>query len=166
MLQAVSEIIPDRAVVDSNGSSQLESTVYFIRQSYVVIPQFNDLIHYGAYLINMLLALILLLIGLKQWGQFSYRYLFGGFLSWAFVIYFTNSNANWEAISLILLEQLNTLGILILVLTTVFISAAIPRILFQLGHTDTPLQSKKNWLFFGGFYLANLILSYGNSYLA
>jgi hypothetical protein len=166
MLQAVSEIIPDRAVVDSNGSSQLESTVYFIRQSFVVIPQFNDLIHYGAYLINMLLALILLLIGLKQWGQFSYRYLFGGFLSWAFVIFFTNSNANWEAISLILLEQLNTLGILILVLTTVFISAAIPRILFQLGHTDTPLQSKKNWLFFGGFYLANLILSYGNSYLA
>jgi len=64
------------------------------------------------------------------------------------------------------MEQLDSLGILILVLSTVFISASIPRILFQLGQSGTSKQSKKNWLFFGGFYLANLILSYGNSYLA
>ncbi|MHA8107332.1 hypothetical protein [Aquirufa sp. 5-AUSEE-100C1] len=166
ILQEVSEIIPDRAIVDSNGTGQLESTVYFIRQSFVATPHFNNSITYGAYLINMSFVLILLLIGFKQWGQFSYRYLFGGFLSWAFVIYFTNSNASLADISLILIDQLTSLGILTLVLTTVFISASIPRILFQFGQTETPKQSKKNWLFFSSFYLANLILSYGNSYLA
>lgn len=165
ILQEVSEIIPDRAVVDSNGTNQLVSTVYFIRQSFVATPHFNNSITYGAYLINLFFALILLLIGFKKWGQFSYRYLFGGFISWAFVIYFTNSSARLEDISLILIEQLTGLGILSLVLSTVFISASIPRILFHLGQTENSKQSKKNWLFFGSFYLANLILSYGNSYL-
>ncbi len=164
-LQEISEMIPDRAVVDTNGKSQLESTVYFIRQSFHTIPQFQLFASYVSYIISMLLGILLLSAGLRQWGQFSRIYSWGGFLTWAIVIYLTNSHAPRDQIYLILIEQIQILGILTLAASTLFISAAIPRLLFQWGQTNTPQQSRKNWLFMGGFYLINLGLCYGSAYL-
>ncbi len=166
VLQDVSEIIPDRAIVDSNGNSKLESTVYFIRQSFVTKPQLNLIIPQAAYFMAMFGALLFLLIGFKQWAQLNSRYLIGGFFIWIGVIYVTNLHAHWSEITFILLEQLHSLGIFILALNIVFISAAIPRLLFQLGQTNSFAQSKKNWLILSGFYLLNLVLSYGSSFLA
>jgi hypothetical protein len=111
-------------------------------------------------------AIILLVLGLKQWGQFNRWYLFGGIFTWILVILLTNQFATWNEIGLILLDQIQLLGLFTLISITVIISASIPRLLFQLGQSSSVTQSKKNWLIFFGFYLANLILSYGNSYLA
>ncbi len=165
ILHVISEIMPDRAIIDDNGSMKLEGIIYFIRQSFVTGAnvQFQSPIY--LYVSFACLAIVLCLLGLKKWAQIPTRYFISGLALWLILVLWMNQNQVAYEIRLVIFEQIHTLGIGSLMLMGIFISAAIPRTLFQIGHGSSPKQSKTNWLYFFGFYLMNLIITYGKEYL-
>ncbi|MHA8075028.1 tetratricopeptide repeat protein [Aquirufa sp. TARAVU-A1A] len=164
-LHAISEIIPDRAIIDENGTTQLEGMVYFVRQSFLSGAS-NPLI-WPMYLYSglALMAIVLILIGLKKWAQIPRNYFVGGFIVWAGLVVGTNLHHSIREIGLIIIEQFNGLGILSLIASAILLSAAIPRLLFQVGDSNQYQQSRRNWLILFGFSLSNLILTYGKEFL-
>jgi hypothetical protein len=100
-------------------------------------------------------------LGLKKWAQIPRTYFIGGFALWLGIIFWTTLHQSFTEISFIIVDQINSLGIISLIASAVFISAAIPRLLFQIGHGVQLNQSKRNWLMFFGFSLVNLVLAYG-----
>lgn len=164
-LHVISEIMPDRAIIDNNGSIKLEGMIYFIRQSFVA--GVNEQFHLPVYLYVSFagLAIILCLWGLKKWAQIPSPYFLSGFALWLALVLWMNQNGVAHEISIIIIEQFHTLGIASLVIMGIFISAAIPRSLFQIGHSTNHKQSKTNWLYFLGFYFMNLTLTYGKEYM-
>mgnify|MGYP000231651106 FL=1 len=164
-LHAISEIIPDRAIIDENGTTQLEGMIYFVRQSFLSGAS-NPLI-WPMYLYSglALVAIVLILIGLKKWAQIPRNYFVGGFIVWAGLVVGTNLHHSIREIGLIIIEQFNGLGILSLIASAILLSAAIPRLLFQLGDSNQYQQSRRNWLILFGFSLSNLILTYGKEFL-
>ncbi|MEY2895521.1 MAG: hypothetical protein RIS42_1240, partial [Bacteroidota bacterium] len=164
-LHAISEIIPDQAVIDENGSTKLEGVIYFVRQSFMTGAAEQYIWPIYLYSGASFLALTLCLIGLKKWGQIPNNYFFGGFLVWAGLIYWTNLHRSLTEISWIVIDQLNSLGIISLITIAVLLSAAIPRLLFQLGDSHNFEQSSRNWAIFFGFSFVNLLLSYGKEFL-
>ena len=165
-LQSASELILDSAPVDANKLSKLESTVYFVRQSYFAIPFFGLQVAYIGYFICLIASNSLLLLGLKKWANINRTFLFGGCLIYLLIIFWTNQFANWKEIGLVIVEQLHLLGIVMVYLVGLFISAATPRLLFQLGYSQNLSQSKRNWIYFLVIYLTNLILAYGKQFLS
>lgn len=164
-LHAISEIIPDRAVIDDNGSIKLEGVIYFVRQSYMTAAAEQRIWPIYLYLGSSFIALSLCLIGLKKWAQIPINYFFGGFIVWAGLIFWTNTHRSMAEISWVFIDQLNSLGIISLITIGVLLSAAIPRLLFQVGDSSEFKQSRRNWLIFFGFSLVNLLLTYGKEYL-
>ncbi len=164
-LHAISEIIPDRAVIDENGSTKLEGVIYYVRQSFITGAAEQYIWPIYLYTGASFLALTLCLIGLKKWAQIPNSYFFGGFLVWAGLIYWTNLHRSLSEISWIVIDQLNSLGIISLITIAVLLSAAIPRLLFQLGDSHNFEQSRRNWAIFFGFSFVNLLLSYGKEFL-
>ena len=164
-LHAISEIIPDRAIIDENGTTQLEGMIYFVRQSFLSGAS-NPLI-WPMYLYSglALMAIVLILIGLKKWAQIPRNYFVGGFIVWAGLVVGTNLHHSIREIGLIIIEQFNGLGILSLIASAILLSAAIPRLLFQVGDSNQYQQSRRNWLILFGFSLSNLILTYGKEFL-
>jgi hypothetical protein len=164
-LHAISEIIPDRAIIDENGTTQLEGMIYFVRQSFLTGAS-NPLI-WPMYLYSglALMAIVLILIGLKKWAQIPRNYFVGGFIVWAGLVVGTNLHHSIHEIGLIIIEQFNGLGILSLIATAILLSAAIPRLLFQVGDSNQYQQSRRNWLILFGFSMSNLILTYGKEFL-
>lgn len=162
----MSELIPDSATVDANQTSQLESTIYFVRQSYFALPTFDLQSAYLIYVICLLATAAFLILGLKKWANINPFFIMGGILLYVFIIYWTNQFANWQEIGSVIMDQLQILGILILYIAGLSISAAIPRFLFQIGYSQNLRQSKRNWIYFFGIFLANLILAYGKQYLS
>jgi hypothetical protein len=150
-LHAISEIIPDRAVIDENGSTKLEGVIYFVRQSFITGATEPYIWPFYLYIGTSFLALTLCLIGLKKWAQIPNNYFFGGFLVWAGLIYWTNLHRSLTEISWIVIDQLNSLGIISLITLSVLLSAATPRLLFQLGTSNDFEQSRRNWAIFFGF---------------
>jgi Tfp pilus assembly protein PilF len=110
-------------------------------------------------------AIVLILIGLKKWAQIPRNYFVGGFIVWAGLVVGTNLHHSIREIGLIIIEQFNGLGILSLIASAILLSAAIPRLLFQLGDSNQYQQSRRNWLILFGFSLSNLILTYGKEFL-
>lgn len=164
-LHAVSEIIPDRAVIDGNENMKLQGVIYFIRQSFVAGPDNQHVWPTYLYLTTTLLAIAITLLGLKKWAQIPRNYFIAGFALWVGVIFWTNKNQSFTEIGFIVIDQINSLGIFSLIVSAVFISAAIPRLLFQLGNSGQFEQNKRNWLIFFGFSLVNLLLTYGKEIL-
>jgi hypothetical protein len=164
-LHAISELIPDRAIIDENGTTQLEGMIYFVRQSFLTGAS-NPLI-WPIYLYSglALMAIVLILIGLKKWAQIPRNYFVGGFIIWVGLVIGTNPHHSIREIGLIIIEQFNGLGILSLIVTAILLSAAIPRLLFQLGDSNQYQQSRRNWLILFGFCLSNLLLTYGKEFL-
>jgi hypothetical protein len=165
-LQSASELILDSAPVDANALNKLESTIYFVRQSYFAIPALGHQAAYIGYLICLITSTVLLILGLKRWANINLSFIIGGCLIYLLIIFWTNQFANWKVIGLVIMDQLQILGILIVYLVGLFISAAIPRLLFQLGYSQNLSQSKRNWIYFLIIYLANLILAYGKQFLS
>ena len=164
-LHAISEIIPDRAIIDENGTTQLEGMIYFVRQSF--LPGASNPLIWPMYLYSglALMAIVLILIGLKKWAQIPRNYFVGGFIVWAGLVVGTNLHHSIREIGLIIIEQFNGLGILSLIASAILLSAAIPRLLFQVGDSNQYQQSRRNWLILFGFSLSNLILTYGKEFL-
>ena len=160
-LHAISEIIPDRATIDENGNMKLQGLIYFIRQSFVAGPAIAHSWPNYLYLTATLISIITCLLGLKKWAQIPRTYFIGGFALWLGLILWTNQHQSFTEISFIIVDQISSLGIISLIASAVFISAAIPRLLFQIGHGVQLEQSKRNWLMFFGFSLVNLVLTYG-----
>jgi hypothetical protein len=164
-LLAISEIIPDRAVIDENGSTKLEGIIYFVRQSFITSAAEKLVWPFYLYIGTSFIALTLCLIGLKKWAQIPRNYFWGGFIVWAGLIYWTNTHRSISDISMVAIDQLTSLGILSLIATAVLHSAAIPRLLFQVGDSSEFKQSRRNWITFFGFSLLNLLLTYGKEFL-
>ena len=164
-LHAISEIIPDRAIIDENGTTQLEGMIFFVRQSF--LPGASNPLIWPMYLYSglALVAIVLILIGLKKWAQIPRNYFVGGFIVWAGLVVGTNLHHSIREIGLIIIEQFNGLGILSLIASAILLSAAIPRLLFQLGDSNQYQQSRRNWLILFGFSISNLILTYGKEFL-
>ena len=164
-LQEVSELIPDQGIVDQNQTLQLSATIYFVRQSFHVTPTsplvWPLIVSYGF----IGLGLISLLLLFKRWTKISWIFLSTGLLLWFGIIAWNLPQSNYSQIIQLLAEFINILSILALATLTILASATIPQFIFQVGYAQTYQQSRKNWLILGGFYLANLILSYGNSLL-
>ena len=164
-LHAISEIMPDRAIIDDKGNTQLEGIIYFVRQSFLSgarNPLTWPLYLYAGFALS---AMTLFLVGLKKWAQIPRNYFVGGFILWAGLVIGTNTHHSIREIGLIIIEQVNGLGILSLIATAILLSAAIPRLLFQLGDSNQYQQSRRNWLILFGFSLSNLILTYGKEFL-
>jgi|GEM_PF-1307723 len=164
-LHAISEIIPDRAVIDDNGSTKLEGIIYFVRQSFLTGSEDQSLWPSYLYTGISIIAIFIILIGFKKWAQIPRNYFIGGFLIWLALIYVTNRHQSTTEISLIILDQINGLGIISLITSSVFISAAVPRLILQLGFSHSFDQGKRNWLILFGLFLLNLLLTYGNEIL-
>ncbi|MBP6094667.1 MAG: hypothetical protein KA514_09770, partial [Cytophagaceae bacterium] len=165
-LHAISEIIPDRAVIDDNGSTKLEGVIYFVRQSYMTAAAEQRIWPIYLYMGISFIALALCLFGLKKWAQIPRNYFFGGFIVWAGLIFWTNTHRSLAEISWVFIDQLNSLGIISLITIGVLLSAAIPRLLFQVGDSSEFKQSSRNWIIFFGFSLVNLLLTYGKEFLS
>ncbi len=164
-LHAISEIIPDRAVIDNNGSTKLEGAIYFVRQSYLTGVSKQAAWPIYLYESISIFAILLCLIGLKKWAEIPTNYFVGSFALWIGLIFWTTRHQSAVDISLIIIDQVNGLGIISLLATAVLVAAAIPRMLFQLGYSKQFQQAKRNWLVLFGFAFLNLLLSYGKEIL-
>jgi len=149
-LHAISEIIPDRAVIDDNGSTKLEGLIYFVRQSFLTGAADQSLSPTYLYTGTSIIAIFIILIGFKKWAQIPRNYFIGGFLIWLALIYVTNRHQSATEISLIILDQIHGLGIISLIASSVIMSAAIPRLLFR--WVIVILSNKENEI--GSSYLA------------
>lgn len=165
LLQEVSELIPDQGLVDKNQALQLNATIYFVRQSFHVVAtsplMWPFLFSYGF----LCLGLITLFIFFKQWTKISWLFVSSGLLLWFGIIAWSIPQSNYAQVFQLIAEQSNILGIIAVITVTILASAAIPQFIFQVGYAQTYPQSRKNWLILGGFYMVNLMLSYGNSLL-
>lgn len=164
-VQEVSELIPDQGLVDKNQTLQLSATIYFVRQSFQVTSTSPLIWPFLVSLGFISLGLITLFVFFKRWTKISWLFVSSGLLLWFGIIAWSLPQTNYSQVFLLLAEQANILGILAVIAVTILASAAIPQLIFQVGHAQTYQQSRKNWLILGGFYLTNLFLSYGNSLL-
>jgi tetratricopeptide (TPR) repeat protein len=164
-LKEISELIPDQGIVDQNQALQLQTTIFFVRQSFnlaINVPTAWPL------LISCILSLIglsALVLYFKEITKISWVFLLAGLVLGIGIISLNSPNINSTQSFQLLAELTNVLGIVAILATTVLSSAAIPQLIFQVGHSHSYKQSLKNWLILGGFYLVNLLLSYGNTHL-
>lgn len=164
-VKELSEIIPDQGIVDQNQALQLQTTILFVRQSFdlaINVPAVWPL------LISCILSLIglsTLILYFKEITKISWAFLTAGFVLEIGIINVNSPNINSLESFQLLAELINLLGILAILAISVISSAAIPQLIFQLGHSQSYSQSLKNWLILGGFYLVNILLSYGNTQL-
>lgn len=164
-VQEVSELIPDQGLIDKNQALQLSATIYFVRQSFHVTPTSP---HVWPLIVSFSLiglGLISLFIFFKRWTKISWIFVSSGLALWFGIIICSLPKTNYSQLFQLIAEQINVLGIMAVISLTLLASAAIPQFIFHVGYAQTYQQSRKNWLILGGFYLVNLILSYGNAHL-
>lgn len=161
----ISELIPDQGTVDQNQALQLQSTILFVRQSYnlsVIAPSSWPLaISFSLFCIGLSVLIVLF----KQSTSISWRYLGSGLVLGLGIIFWSLPQINTSELLLFILDQVSILGIAALMALSILSSAAIPQAIFQIGYTNSFSLSLKNWSILAGFYIANLLLSYANTYL-
>ncbi len=164
-LREVSELIPDQGRIDQNQVSQLRATIFFIRQSFTLQSTSPAAWPYLFSYALISLGSVAMLYFLKRLVKISWLYLLAGLLIWIGIIAWNlPKNTNSQLMQL-LAELANGLGALGILAICILSSASIPQFIFKIGHGQTYLLSRKNWLILAGFYIANLMLSYGNTFL-
>jgi hypothetical protein len=162
----MSELIPDQGIIDQNQAIQLRATIYFVRQSFYLHATAPSIWPFlGSYAL-ILIGLSSLFFFFQHILAISWTYILAGVALAIGIIAWSLPSHNATQIYALGADLLHMIGVLALLATTLIASAAIPQLLLQVGHSQTFDQSRKNWFILGGFYLANLVLGYGNSFLA
>jgi tetratricopeptide (TPR) repeat protein len=164
-VKELSELISDQGIVDQNQALQLQTTILFVRQSFDLAINMPAVWPLLISCILSVVGLITLVLYFKEITKISWVFLIAGLVLGIGIISLNSPNINYEQSIQLLAELINLLGILGILAITVLSSAAIPQLIFQLGHSQSYSQSLKNWLILGGFYLVNTLLSYGNTHL-
>ena len=161
----MSELIPDQGIIDQNQAIQLRATIYFVRQSFYLHASAPSIWPFlGSYAL-ILMGLSSLFFFFQRILAISWTYILAGVALAIGIIAWSLPSHNATQIYALGADLLHMIGVLALLATTLIASAAIPQLLLQVGHSQTFAQSRKNWFILGGFYLANLILGYGNTFL-
>lgn len=163
-VKELSELIPDQGIVDQNQALQLKTTILFVRQSFDLAINMPAVWPLLISCILSIVGLVTLVLYFKEITKISWVFLLAGLVLGIGIISLNSPNINSEQSIQLLAELINLLGILAIIAITVLSSAAIPQLIFQLGHSQSYSQSLKNWLILGGFYLVNTLLSYGNTH--
>jgi tetratricopeptide (TPR) repeat protein len=164
-VKELSELISDQGIVDQNQALQLQTTILFVRQSFDLAINMPAAWPILISCILSLFGLSALVLYFKEITKISWVFLLAGLVLGIGIISLNSPNINSAQSIQLLAELINLLGILAILAITVLSSAAIPQLIFQLGHSQSYSQSLKNWLILGGFYLVNILLSYGNTFL-
>jgi len=160
--QIASELIPVQGVIDKNPLGQLSSTLFLIRQHYEFFPNELSILPFAIFSIFSTIGISFLITGFKKWSNISWLFISSGILLWLAIILVKNSEQPIETIYEVLFSQWIWLGILSLFTLTIFFSHTICLFLLQLGHSSTKNESQKKWLILFGFYMVNLIFSFGH----
>lgn len=161
----ISELIPDQGTVDQNQALQLQSTILFVRQSFnlsVITPSIWPIV-FSILLFSIGLGLLIVLF--KKISNISWAYMGSGLILGLSIIFWSLPQINTTDLILFLADQISILCIAALMLLSILSSAAIPQVIFQIGHTNSYSLSLKNWSILAGFYVANLLLTYANTHL-
>jgi hypothetical protein len=162
----MSELIPDQGIVDQNQALQLRATIYFIRQSFYLTATTPSIWPFISSSILILGGIMALFFFFQRLVNISWTYIITGLALAIGIIAWNLPAQNTHQIYQLMAHLANIGGVLALFATTVIASATIPQWLLQVGHSQTFAQSRKNWFILVGFYWANLILGYGNTFLA
>ena len=161
----ISELIPDQGTVDQNQAFQLQTSILFVRQSFQLTPSspalWPLLISYGL----LGAGLLVLFYSFKQITKISWRFLGSGIILGLGILFWTLPQISRTQAIPLLTDALNIIGVNALLGITILSSASIPQLIFTVGHAQTYSQSLKNWLLLSGLYVANILLSYGNTLL-
>ncbi len=161
----ISELIPDQGTADQNQAFQLQTSILFVRQSFQLAstsPALWPLI-FSYCLLGI--GLLILFYAFKQFTNISWRFLGSGIILGLGILIYTLPQIGRNQAIQLLTDGLNIIGVNALIGITILFSASLPQFIFKIGHAQTYSQSLKNWLLLGGFYMANILLSYGNSFL-
>jgi tetratricopeptide (TPR) repeat protein len=164
-VKELSELISDQGIVDQNQALQLKTTILFVRQSFDLAINMPAVWPLLISCILSIVGLITLVLYFKEITKISWAFLLAGLVLGIGIISLNSPKINSFESFQLLAELINLLGILAILAISVLSSAAIPQLIFQLGHSQSYSQSLKNWLILGGFYLVNILLSYGNTHL-
>lgn len=161
-LVEISELVGQKALIDSNQQSTLESTVYLIKQSYQISSTQLSLAPWSVFSILTVLGISLLLLGFQKWSKISWPILLAGIIIWYAIQIYTSYGISKVDFLLYFGGQFTFLSIVSIFYITIIQSNAIPGIILQVGLANEPQESSKRWGFLGFFLGVNLIICLGN----
>lgn len=161
--QALSELIPEQAIVDQNEFGQLKTTIFYIKQSFHVQPNATQAWPFFFFLALALASIASILVYFKTWASLSYAWIASGILLWIGIIFLGNQARDIHAIYAVVLEQLMWFCILSAGLCTLYISSSLLAFAFELGHSQSRSDSLKNWIILYGIIFVNVLFSLGQT---
>ncbi|MHA8098165.1 tetratricopeptide repeat protein [Aquirufa aurantiipilula] len=158
----ISELIPQSVPLFPESNTNLQSSIFLVRQHYYVqsiSPEFWPIL-LGAIL--GIIGLILLGQFVQSWAKISWKQIFLGILIWCGIIFWRNvylSAMEWFSF---LHSPWVMIASMAIALLSILSSSAIPSFLLEISHSSDKVSSQKKYMGFMLFYLINLILSMGN----